>query len=177
MRGKAFDKLDRLFGAKPRFTPKPKPTPPASGFQGRSPPDEYTVESPKEAALRKAREAQERRWRQYLDKRAARLKALTASHAGAARYIRALHTLAERNAVTVYTRRDVDVDLAELATRCNLDTIPDGYGRFLLVEYTTAWITTLPGGKRRGIDDVDALPLDGRDPETIDDLKKVLRVH
>lgn len=164
----ALDKLDRLFGGKARSGP-PKKVRPA--------PDDYTVESPAERALRLAREAQQRRWQLYLAKRAHRMQRLTDSHAGAARYVKALHTLAERNAVTVYTRRDIDVDLAELATRCKLDTIPEVYDRYLLVEYTQAWITTLPGGQRLGVDDEDPLPLDGRPTDTIDDLIAAVKVH
>lgn len=157
---KAAATLDKLFGRRDRTQRRVQAAP-----------RPHHVETPREAAQREARERQQRQYQRYLDARAARLDRMRREHPGVERYLKALTRLAPT--VEVYTRTDVDVDLAELAQRCGLDTLPAVYERWTIVEYTMAWIAALR--PRMPIEDQDIFPTAQR-RDTITDLKAALLV-
>ena len=120
-----------------------------------------------------ALDAERKRFQKYLDLRATRLVKLRKAHPSADRYVKVLDRIASDT--VAYSRRDCDQDLADVAERLKLRDIPDPYSRFLLVEYTLAWIGDLAKAQRTyKFDDADIF---GGERGTIDDLKSALGVH
>lgn len=155
-------KLDKLF----RFQPKAKP---------RVKLEKKDHESHQKHALRKALDDDTRRWERYLEARAHRMKRLETEYENVRRWVSFLARMADR--VTCFSRRDCDVDIADVARRLRLEKVGGPYDRFLLFEFTSAWLSELAKRQRVWRLDDGSPYFVARPPETLDDLKLALELR
>lgn len=152
-------KLDKLF----RFQPKTKP---------RVKLEKLDHESHQKHALRKALDDDARRWERYLEARAHRMRTLENEYPAAKRFVAFLAR--NSDGTVAYSRRDCDLDIADVARRLGLHKIGSPYARFLLFEFASAWLGALAKEQRVWRLDDEQPYLVVRPPETLDDLKEAL---
>lgn len=127
------------------------------------------------------RDAQDERnyfYRASEERRKARLLALSSGNKGVRKYFETLAKIEPDCECTGYL--DCDVDLRDLAERCNLPELPDVSDRFLLWRETHEWVIGL--AKRRGVTRADYwqyadLFLPDDPTLAMVDLKLALRLH
>jgi len=171
-----LDRLAKLLGVrnqpkqgttrKPISVPKPRAN------------ESGTRQEAKHNAVLDARDEQNYFFRKSQERRENRLRQLTANHKGVARYFNTLAKIEPDCECIGYL--DCDVDLRDLAERCNLPELPDPSDRFLLYSQTHEWIIGL--AKRRGVTRSDywgqaALFLPDDPSLAMVDLKLALRLH
>lgn len=138
-------------------------------------PERKPQETAAQANMRAAREADRRRYENYLTLRAHKLATLLAEHPNASRYVAGLKKIGPD--VETYSGRDCDTDLSELVTRLGLFNIKSPYERFLLFEVTAAWLKDLSKGQKTyRFDDPEPFPPDDPEPTTLDEVKHALRL-
>lgn len=134
-----LDKFAKLFGAgahKPRPRKRSKPTVEPvqqddTSYDDTIPLDTRLYTNQREREI-EALQREQRLWKRYQANRQCRLDRITREFQGAGKFLRAI-AKAEAG-IDALAYRDVDADLAALASRFSLASIPNAYDRFTVYE-------------------------------------------
>jgi hypothetical protein len=85
-------------------------------------------------------EQRDRNWERYVEARNDRKRRLQEAQPGVKRYLRHLDNLARSQDFDARGKNDCDVDIAELAARCGIPSLPSDRDIWFVYELTSEWL-------------------------------------